>query len=83
MINNKEKHAEEIQQIVAQYFLHQRVKIVDMNDESAKEKYQNMLMYLHHIQVYAMKAKQGTSMENIANLKAAVENFSEVYFHKH
>lgn len=82
-INNKEKHAEEIQHIVAQYFLHQRVKIVDMNDASVKEKYQNILMYLHHIQVYAMKAKQGTSMENIANLKAAVENFSEVYFHKH
>ena len=82
-INNKEKHAEEIQEIVAQYFMHQRVKIVDMSDASAKEKYNTLLMYLHHIQVYAMKSKQGTSMDNIAKLKASVEGFSEAYFHKH
>jgi nickel superoxide dismutase len=82
-INNKEKHAEEIQQIVSQYFLHQRVKIVDPSDKGATKKYQEMLTHLHHISVYAMKTKQGTDLENIAKLKAAVESFDDVYFHTH
>ena len=82
-INNKEKHAEEIQQIVSQYFLHQRVKIPAPTDTHAQEKYQSQLMYLHHILVYTMKTKQGTDLENIAKLKASVESFSEVYFHVH
>lgn len=82
-VNNKEKHAEEIQTIVSQYFLHQRVKITDESNTEAFAKYQMLLTRLHHILVYAMKAKQGTDLDNIGKLKAAVESFEEGYFHKH
>ncbi len=82
-INNKEKHAEEIQDIVSQYFLHQRIKLVDPKDKEATKKYNEMLGYLHQISVYSMKAKQGTDLDNIAKLKASVEGFESVYFHKH
>lgn len=82
-INNKEKHAEEIQHIVSQYFLHQRVKIVDPKEKGATKKYQEMLKHLHHILVYSMKSKQGTDLNNIAKLKAAVESFEDVFFHTH
>ena len=82
-VNNKEKHAGEIQHIVSQYFLHQRVKIIKTMDGKAEARYQSMLKHLHHILVYAMKTKQGTDLDNIAKLKAAVESFEDVYFHKH
>ncbi len=82
-INNKEKHAEEIQQIVSQYFLHQRIKIVDSSNKKAVKKYHKLLTHLHHILVYSMKTKQGTDMENIAKLKQAVEMFDDAYFHTH
>lgn len=82
-INNKEIHAEEIQHIVSQYFLHQRVKLVDAKDVKATMKYNELLGSLHQILVYSMKAKQGTDVENIAKLKAALETFEAAYFHKH
>ena len=82
-VMNKEKHAEEIQHIVSQYFLHQRIKIADSSDKKKNKRYTIQLKTLHKILVYSMKAKQGNDAGNIANLKSAVESFEEVYFHKH
>jgi len=85
---NKEKHAEEIQHIVAQYFLHQRVKM-PKNDlgkkarKKAKQKYHGLLSSLHAIQVYAMKSKQTTDLDQIANLRSALGDFEDYYFHGH
>ena len=80
---NKEKHAEEIQQIVSQYFLHQRIKLTDSTNMEKYKTYVAQLESLHKILVYSMKAKQGTDAANIANLKSAVEDFEGLYFHKH
>ena len=87
-VNNKEKHAEEIQHIVSQYFLHQRVKFVKSDLSKAKKaeaeaKYYNQLESLHRILVYAMKCKQTTNEVNVANMNAAIEDFSAYYFHGH
>lgn len=87
-VNNKEKHAEEIQQIVSQYFLHQRVKFVKKDLPrnklaEAEAKYFNQLESLHRVLVYAMKCKQSTDQVNVANLDAAISDFSEFYFHGH
>jgi nickel superoxide dismutase len=82
-VTNKEKHAEEIQDIVSQYFLHQRIKLTDATDKEKYTKYLHQLESLHKISVYAMKSKQGTDQDNIDNLKAAVEDFEGLYFHKH
>jgi len=80
---NKEEHAKKIQEIVSQYFLHQRVKFADPSDKEKFAKYVNLLTTLHEISVYAMKAKQSTDLTNIAKLRDSVDAFGKVYFHTH
>lgn len=80
---NKEEHAIKIQKIVSQYFLHQRIKLTDPSNTEQHEKYMKLLIYLHELQVYAMKAKQSTDMKYIAKMKASLENFEGIYFHTH
>ncbi len=87
-VNNKEKHAEEIQGIIAQYFLHQRVKLVktDLPKDkmsAAKTKYYNQLGSLHEALVAAMKCKQTTDLNNVAALNSAISDFESFYFHGH
>ena len=79
---NKEEHAKKIQEIVSQYFLHQRVKIAASSEEKYA-KYVSLLTTLHEISVYAMKAKQSTDMTNIKKLRDSVDAFEKVYFHSH
>lgn len=80
---NKEEHAKKIQDIVSQYFLHQRIKPVDPSDEEAYAKYQKQLEVLHHILVFAMKSKQSTDLNVIDTLREKVGNFESIYFHDH
>ena len=87
-VMNKESHAEEIQHIVAQYFLHQRVKMpkTDLDKKAmmaADRKYNGLLRSLHAIQVYSMKAKQSADTNVIVHLEAAINSFEELYFHGH
>jgi nickel superoxide dismutase len=74
-IMNKEEHANQLQEIVAQYFMTQRIKF------DTKE-YEKKLNVLHHMLVYAMKCKQTTDMENVEALKKLVEEFRALYFVK-
>jgi len=80
---NKEEHAKKIQEIVSQYFLHQRIKLTDSNDKVKYAKYLNQLATLHEILVYSMKAKQTTDLNYIKKLEDTVHKFAEIYFHKH
>ncbi|MEN8192811.1 MAG: superoxide dismutase [Ni] [Bacteroidota bacterium] len=82
-VMNKEKHAKEIQEIVSQYFLHQRVKITDSSNKEQYNKYVQQLKSLHEIAVYAMKTKQSTDATNIEKLRKSIKSFEEVYFHSH
>jgi nickel superoxide dismutase len=79
-IMNKEKHAEEIQHIISQYFLTQRIKIPASEDKQASEKYMKNLTACHQILVYAMKAKQTTDLNNVKMLKSHAEAFKKMYF---
>lgn len=81
-IMNKEKHADEIQHIISQYFLTQRIKNVDSGDEQAAEKYIEKLTLCHQILVYAMKTKQTTELDNVKKLTSLVGEFKKVYFTK-
>lgn len=81
-VNNKEEHAIKIQEIVSQYFLHQRIIIVDPENK-AYDKYIKHLSLLHELLVYSMKAKQTTDLEYIAKLNASIHNFEKAYFHTH
>lgn len=82
-VNNKEEHAEKIQEIVSQYFLHQRVKIASPDDSEAYNIYTKQLVLLHKLSVYAMKAKQTTDLQYVELLHEALDEFSGMYFHKH
>jgi len=79
-VTNKEEHAVKIQDIVSQYFLHQRVKPVSSADVAAYGRYVKQLDLLHNILVFAMKSKQSTDLANIETLRQKVHNFEHVYF---
>lgn len=75
-VTNKEKHAEELQHIVSQYFLHQRIKPSTTDDAD----YVNKLALLHGMLVSAMKAKQTTDTAHTAKLVELIDDFAEAYF---
>lgn len=79
-IDNKEIHANEIQHIMAQYFLTQRVKPADPSDAAAQKAYLKKLELIHKIIVHAMKAKQTTDQEHIDQLRSLLDEFKKAYF---
>ncbi|MEE4312679.1 MAG: superoxide dismutase [Ni] [candidate division KSB1 bacterium] len=79
-INNKEAHANEIQHIVTQYFMTQRVKPVEVKESEAQGKYVQQLSLLHELLVYSMKAKQTTDLKHISTLKQLIHDFRAAYF---
>lgn len=79
-VDTKEMHADKIMEIVTEYFMAQRVKLVDSSDATGHDKYLKQLEKLHHIQVYAMKCKQTTDLANVNMLKKLVKEFSDMYF---
>ena len=78
-VNNKEKHADEIQHIVTQYFMTQRVKPADEANAAAYRKYLKQLTTLHAMLQSAMKAKQTTDLAHIESLRKQVKDFSAAY----
>jgi nickel superoxide dismutase len=80
---NKEEHAKKIQEIVSQYFLHQRVKVVDSSDKEHYDVYIKLLTTLHKISVCAMKTKQSVDLGSVEKLKTSVEDLETLYFHSH
>lgn len=79
-INNKDEHAQEIQNIVADYFLCQRIKEPETKEGKPWEQYVAQLTTLHKIQVAATKAKQTTDLANVETLKSLVAAFRTAYF---
>ena len=79
-VSNKEKHAEELQHIVQQYFMTQRVKPVDPSKGDDHEAYLKKLHLLHGMLVSAMKAKQTTDLGYIEKLRKLTEEFYVAYF---
>lgn len=73
-VTNKEQHANELQHIVTQYFMTQRIKF-DAAD------YDKKLAALHKLLVYSMKCKQTTDLANVDMLRQAAEEFHKLYFH--
>jgi nickel superoxide dismutase len=71
-VMNKENHANQIQDIVTQYFMTQRIK-VDTADYSKK------LILLHKMLVHAMKCKQTTDLSQIGTLRSLLNEFHDLY----
>ena len=74
-VQNKEAHAQMIQDIVAEYFLAQRIK-------DSQADYTERLKISHKIIVLAMKAKQSTDLTCAEGLKKAISDFQAIYFAK-
>jgi nickel superoxide dismutase len=79
---NKEKHAEELSDIVTYYFMTQRLKPVPKTDAKEYANYQEKLELLHHLLFYTMKAKQSTDLTTIEKLRELLKKFEEAYFGK-
>ncbi|MBN2288147.1 MAG: superoxide dismutase [Candidatus Glassbacteria bacterium] len=77
---NKEEHADELQHVVSQYFLHQRIKPVDPTDAAQYKDYLHKLELLHRMLVAAMKAKQGTDLAQVDDLRRLLKEFNLAYF---
>jgi len=69
---NKEKHADELTDIVTYYFMAQRIK-PDMDD------YDDHLKTLHQIMIYSMKSKQTADLANVEKLKELIHSFEHTY----
>ncbi|MBI9089720.1 MAG: superoxide dismutase [Desulfobacterium sp.] len=74
-IMTKEFHSDEIQKIVTQYYMTQRIK-PGMPD------YEKKLKLLHQMLIAAMKCKQTTASGNVKQLKTLVKDFKALYFLK-
>ncbi len=75
-VMNKEDHANQLQDVVAQYFLTQRIKPDQKN-------YQEMLTLLHQMLIAAMKAKQTVDLNQVTELKRLLQEFEKLYFAPH
>ena len=76
-INNKELHANKLQEIVTQYFMTQRIKTDAAN-------YAKKINILHEMLIYAMKCKQTTDLANTERLRTLLKDFEALYFgHTH
>ncbi len=72
-VTNKERHADELQEIVSQYFMTQRIK-------SDTKDYDKKLALLHGMLVSSMKCKQTTDLSHVNRLKELVQKFQALYF---
>ncbi|MDJ0720034.1 MAG: superoxide dismutase [Ni] [Desulfobacterales bacterium] len=72
-VMNKETHATEIQTIVTQYFMTQRIKPDDAQ-------YDRKIAVLHQMLIAAMKCKQTTDLKYVAELRELLQTFDTLYF---
>lgn len=81
-IGNKENHADELQRIVSQYFMTQRVKPADAADPAAQAAYVEQLSLLHQLLIAAMKSKQTVDLEHVAAMRGIIDRFEAAYLKK-
>ena len=80
-VTTKEAHAQNVQDVVAQYWLAQRIKpLTEGSTAEENAKYFAQLSNLHHITVHAMKCKQGLDTSSVKSLRESAKAFSESYF---
>jgi len=78
-VNNKEFHANQISEIVTEYFMTQRIKPADPTDKRAHGQYVRMLTLLHRTLIAAMKAKQTTDLQYTKELATLLDEFTRAY----
>jgi len=79
-VQNKDVHADKIDEIVTQYFMTQRIKPAEESDAQAYADYTKKLVLLHNMLIASMKTKQTTDLANVEKLNALVDQFAAAYF---
>ena len=74
-VATKEAHAYNIQKVIGEYFLAQRIKATAKN-------YEKQLVCAHGVIVAAMKCKQNIDADSSADLKKAILALHKAYEHK-
>jgi len=80
-VANKERHADELSDIVVKYFLQQRVKPVQATSGAERDTYVKQLTLCHGVLVTSMKAKQSTDLAHVDKLKKLISEFKASYLH--
>jgi len=80
-IMTKEEHASNIQKVVSDYFLIQRIKIKTSQSEFGH--YAKLTTSLHQIMVSAMKCKQTVETDHVTTGLERIDTFVNLYFDKH
>lgn len=78
-IDNKEDHANKLQEIVSQYFMTQRISPAS-EESDEREKYVREVTLLQRMLVEAMKCKQTTDEKHVENLRELLGEFEDSYF---
>lgn len=74
-VMNKDEHSNQLQEIVTQYFMTQRIKTDTKN-------YTKKIEALHQMLIFSMKCKQTTDLSHVEKLKSLVTDFEKLYFEK-
>ena len=77
---NKDAPAEELQHIVWQYFMTQRIK--PAAEGEARDKYVKQITVLHQLLIEAMKSKQTLDHSHIEKMRKLTDEFEKLYFEK-
>ena len=78
-VNNKKVHADQVREIVSQYFLAQRIKEPVAGNAAVERAYQAKLVTLHQMIRIAMKCKQTTDVANAQKLYDLTHAFQKQY----
>jgi len=81
-INNKETHAQKIQDVISGYFLSQRIKPVS-SDDPGFSKYVNITTTCQKLIYYAMKCKQNVDTKDVEILSLTLTELVNLYFDEH
>ena len=81
-IQNKEHHADELSNVITYYFMAQRIKLPQEDNQKEQDKYVKKLVLLHKMLVYTMNSKQTTNLKNIEKLRLLSAEFKVVYTSK-
>jgi len=81
-VNNKESHAQKIQDVISEYFLAQRIKPKYSNDKDY-DKYVILTTSCQKIIFYAMKCKQNVDTQYVEKLSEELESFVAIYLDEH
>lgn len=77
-VNNKDDHADELNEIVTYYFMAQRISPAAAESAEYKD-YIRKLTLLHEMLVTGMKCKQTTDLVHVEKLKGLLKEFSAAY----